>query len=133
MRYATCHPDRKYRAKGLCNNCYCKDWLDRGDNRAKHAITTQKNYYRYREEMFDALGHVCACCKEADKVFLSLHHVEGNGNQHRLEVGGAKEANFAALLAARREGWPKNKYAVLCMNCQFGERQPGGCPHKRVN
>lgn len=27
QRMATCHPDRPYRAKGLCNSCYVAKWL----------------------------------------------------------------------------------------------------------
>ena len=44
LRFATCHPDRKHKAKGLCLQCY---------TRVKH-----RNYYRahpyiYRDRRFD--------------------------------------------------------------------------------
>jgi hypothetical protein len=130
MRFAECHPDRKHQAKGLCNPCYTKQLL-KGDYGEIHKQQVRANYDRYREDMFNALGHTCACCGEPEKVFLSLEHLKQNGNEHRRRVGGNKCSTFSALLDARKHGFPKDEYGVLCMNCQRGTLLPEGCPHKR--
>lgn len=127
MRFATCHPDRKYRAKGLCGACYTKHMLGKGNNRERLKVWNRANYYRYREDMFKALGHFCSCCGETEKVFLTLEHKNGGGSQHRKEFG----SGFGALLDARKQGFPQDKYTVLCMNCQRGVLRPEGCPHQR--
>ena len=31
---------------------------------------------------------------------------------------------------ARRDGWDKSKWDLLCMNCNFAKGHYGGCPHK---
>ena len=31
---------------------------------------------------------------------------------------------------AKREGWPKDKYELLCMSCNFASGQYGECPHR---
>ena len=78
-----------------------------------------------RQEMFAALGQICSCCGEAEKLFLGLEHVNGGGRGHRKTGGGTY------LLSVKREGWPKEKYAVLCHNCNLGKHLNGGiCPHQ---
>src|SRR6267142_3126504 len=131
MRMATCHPELKHHAKDLCGACYSKHLLDTG-YREKHQQQVRAFYDKVRQEMYDALGDFCSCCKETEKVFLSLQHIKNNGAEHRRRVGGRQESTYSALLDARRQGFPKEEYTVYCMNCQRGALQPGGCPHKRA-
>lgn len=38
---------------------------------------------------------------------------------------------FASL---KKAGWPKDRYQLLCANCNFGKMMNGGaCPHKTTN
>lgn len=57
----------------------------------------------------------CASCGFTDIRALSIHHVNGGGNQDRQEIshGGW---NFYEML--KKAGWPEG-YRVLCINCQF--------------
>ena len=41
MRFATCHPDRKHRSRGLCSACYHKFWI-----RTPRGIQTRKRVQR---------------------------------------------------------------------------------------
>jgi len=79
----------------------------------------------FKAEMIAAYGGKCACCGETEPVFLSLEHVNGGGYQER-KVGGA----MGVWRRLRAEGWPKDGYRILCMNCQFGTKLGRTCPHK---
>ena len=43
VKHATCHPDRKHKAKGLCWPCYDKAWNEANPERkASHGIAWHK-------------------------------------------------------------------------------------------
>ena len=74
-------------------------------------------------------GAVCSCvnCPERENPrieFLTIDHIAGGGNQHRKVVGSG--SSFYAWL--RNNKYPQG-YQVLCMNCNWGRRLTGVCPH----
>lgn len=82
---------------------------------------------RLRTEMFAAYGSRCKCCGEREPLFLQLDHVENDGH---LDRKAHKTSNklFAHL---KRQGWPQDRYQLLCANCNFGKLMNGGvCPHQ---
>lgn len=80
---------------------------------------------RLKAETFTAYGGaICACCGEKELGFLTLDHIHGGGKQHRLREG-ARIYN-----SLKRNKWPSG-YQVLCMNCNWGRRLTGTCPHKK--
>jgi hypothetical protein len=82
---------------------------------------------RLKVEMFEALGFSCACCGENNPLFLSLDHkIEGDGPEQRKRYDTPQQL----IRAARREGWPKDKYQVLCYNCNCAKGFFGVCPHQ---
>jgi len=102
----------------------------------------RKNYHKYRDkvveyhrirhaqlrnEVLEVYGKRCVCCGETAAPFLTLEHKNGSGNTHRKLVG--KSGVYADL---KRRGWPKNDYAILCMNCNWATRNGEVCPHKQV-
>jgi len=72
-----------------------------------------------------ALGNICACCGESTPEFLTLDHIHGGGTKHR-RVAGGNQSVYREVLA---EGIPKEKYRLLCMNCNFAFGHWGKCPH----
>ena len=79
-----------------------------------------------REEMLNVFGNRCACCGEDRKPFLTLDHIGGGGLAHRKSVGNAA---WAVLNSVKKLGWPKDKFRILCMNCNFATRSGRECPH----
>lgn len=75
--------------------------------------------------MMDALGWECECCGENNPYFLTLDHVNNNGSEHREKYN---EQQIYRL--ARREGFDRNKWQCLCMNCNFAKGHFGKCPHE---
>lgn len=75
--------------------------------------------------MVTAYGGRCECCGETEMAFLSLDHINGGGHRERLALG-----NSGLFRKLRSEGWPRDGFRLLCMNCQFGTLNGRTCPHQ---
>lgn len=134
--------------EGLCRGCggtsgsrkpkegyrLCDVCLERKRNhyyRNRQAKKDRQKEYRERlkDEVFSAYGgSVCSCCGEAHKEFLTIDHINGDGADHRREIG---KSTYKLLLWLKKSGYPKG-FHVLCMNCNFSYGMKGYCPHKGV-
>ena len=87
-------------------------------------------YFRLQHQCIMAYGgYRCACCGEAEPMFLTIDHVENNGSQHRKELGTLGGAKFYLWLIANH--FPRG-FQVLCSNCNHGRHRNGGiCPHEQ--
>ena len=81
---------------------------------------------KLKMKWIQAYGGHCVCCGEFRRQFLTVQHIHGGGTVHREQVGWGN--NFLRYLQAA--GWPKDKYTIYCMNCNFAERHGERCPHK---
>lgn len=92
----------------------------------------RKNQTAYRlkikRTVFDHYGNECRCCGETNPFFLSIDHVNNDGN---LEKKNGKRPGGRMLYGKIiSENFPIT-YQVLCMNCNFGKSKNGGiCPHE---
>lgn len=100
--------------KRHCTDCY-----------EKHKQSAKKQYDELKDEVYVAYGgYRCVCCGETEAVFLSIDHIDQNGETHRKEIG------------SRIYRWLKTNnfpygFQVLCMNCQWGRMRCNGvCPHQ---
>ncbi len=84
--------------------------------------------------MLDAYGNSCACCGETEQEFLQLDHIHGGGRAHLRELirNGKGGAGVTLYRAVRFEGYPKDKYRLLCSNCNFVRKNGRSCPHERA-
>ncbi len=113
--------------RGVCNRCYNEGQRQRfsGAYKAQHKVVQKKYKDRIRKEFQDAYGNKCACCGENTPEFLELDHINGGGRQHRL-----KEKRDLYQVA-KLEGYPKDKYRLLCSNCNHSLGTKGYCPHQK--
>ncbi|UOF80565.1 icea protein [Caudoviricetes sp.] len=83
---------------------------------------------RRKAEVFKHYGAVCACCGEQQVLFLSVDHINNDGNSHVTSTG--KRINGVYLYSQIvSQGYP-DTYQILCMNCNWGKRMNKGvCPH----
>lgn len=105
-----------------------KLWVIRNRERSRLIGRTNAKAGRARLklEFIEAYGGRCACCGESNPVFLTLEHLNGGGTVHH-----DKRGTSGMLRDIRREGFPKDRYAVLCYNCNCGKAKNGGvCPHQ---
>lgn len=99
--------------------------------RARWSVSAKARQARIKDATFIAYGGwKCACCGELERKFLTLDHINGGGNRHRIEIGGRKDsAGLPTYLNLYKRGFPPG-FQVLCMNCNFGKRMNNGeCPH----
>lgn len=78
-----------------------------------------------RQKVFDHYGWACVCCGESHPEFLTIDHINNDGNAHRARVG---SANIYKSIV--REQFPDD-LQTLCWNCNEGKRIYGECPHQR--
>jgi hypothetical protein len=84
-----------------------------------------KNHQKVRLEVlcyYSGNPPKCQCCGENHLEFLSIDHVNNDGNVQRKIVKG----NMLAWL--KRHNFPKG-YQVLCHNCNMAKGFYGQCPH----
>ena len=138
---------RAYREK---NRERIKEWFRahyRGENepRRRKRASALNNYYRNRElllarskaanitnkiAVMNAYGNGhCKCCGESQIEFLSLDHVFNDGGKIRKMDGGHTGGRLYRRL--KRDGFPnKDRFQVLCHNCNMAKAHHGTCPHE---
>ncbi len=122
---------RLKRAEWVKNNqermrAYQRNWYDK--NRDKHLKSGRECLLRLRKEMLTAYGLKCMCCGESEPKFLSLDHINGQGNAHRREVGRGHQL----MRWLKQRGWPTDNYQLLCHNCNQAKGAYGSCPHTQT-
>jgi hypothetical protein len=81
-----------------------------------------------RTEVLLAYGHACDCCADAAREFLAVDHIGGGGNQHRKRERLTSSRKFYGWL--KRQGFPRDRFRLLCHNCNFAIGLYGYCPHQ---
>lgn len=98
------------------------------EGRARHqrqlAYVRQRAKSR-RRQVIRHYGGMCDCCSEDRFEFLALDHINGGGEQHRLEVGSG--AHMISWIIANN--YPPI-FRVLCHNCNQAIGYYGRCPHE---
>ncbi len=132
-----------------CKNChreYERNWnknnIDKKrelNKKSAHKLRRTRrdyinNYQRVlraknKEIVLERYGKECACCGEINQGFLTMDYINNNGYKHRKKLGGGGSILYAWLIRNKFPGG----YQTLCMNCNFGKRITGVCPHKEIN
>lgn len=107
------------RVRANANNYYA-------DNK-KDIIEKRRIFDRaLKQEIVNVYGGKCECCGETIIEFLTIDHKKGDGAAHRREIGGKGRKLYAAI---KKEGFPKDRYRLLCLNCNITLGFYGYCPH----
>lgn len=121
------------RAQGLCISCgrkndtggvNCQSCADKANSLAK------KFNQQVKQQVVVAYGGKCACCQEKQLEFLTIDHIDGNGRQHRREIGVSGGSAFYRWL--KKNNYPDG-FRVLCYNCNCAIGHWGYCPHEPRN
>lgn len=132
------HTSERFVTNGGCVTC-SRDRFQK--NRKKYPSYARGNKYNskrsisaYRASRLEAvrlLGNKCGCCKEDEKSFLCIDHINGGGNQHRKMTRKDRIGKWICeqinINGARRV---KEHFRVLCANCNQAHALLGYCPHK---
>lgn len=120
-----------------CKACFRAKTADWRANNAtpewkrKGLLQKKDSNRRLKDAVFGAYGgYRCACCGETERAFLSIDHVKNDGAKMRREVLGSRLASGSRTYRwLKQHNFPAG-YQVLCMNCQWGKRLTGVCPHQ---
>lgn len=107
-----------------------KEWRksQRETGQAKSPLYSRMGRIRLKAEVILAMGGKCACCDETEQEFLTVDHVNENGNVHRRNVtlGGGW-----SWRVAKASGYSSD-YQLLCFNCNLSKAYGKGvCSHSR--
>lgn len=118
---------KKVGVEGICFKCGNlaeRRWC--ADCHAQRQQRRRELDYQVRIRVLEAYGNVCECCGEAHPNFLSIDHIYGRADDHPAKLSGGAMTRWIA-----RQGFPKDKYRLLCHNCNHGRYINGGtCPHE---
>jgi len=114
-------------AQKMCKTCYDRFYYKNMPDEKKKEISSRSAIGNkvLRNLVLDKLGSKCQCCGEDRREFLTIDHVQGGGCAHRRACGGS----IQVYRRIRDEGYPRNKYQVLCWNCNASMGHLGYCPH----
>lgn len=88
---------------------------------------SQKKYARdIRKNLIKAYGGCCVCCGEYRQAFLTIDHIFRDGKIDRQNIG----SGYVFYRHLEKLGYPKDRYRLLCMNCNFVQRYGAPCPHE---
>lgn len=90
-----------------------------------HRALNRRKYAEYRDLVFKAYGEKCYCCGESHWEFLTIDHIHGDGKIDREKHGN----RFYRVIA--EAGFPKDRFRLACMNCNWVMRKGAICPHQR--
>jgi hypothetical protein len=93
-------------------------------------IADAKEYRRLMKRcVIEHYGNKCACCGEDNIAFLTIDHIEGNGNTHRKKIRKSSGIGFYCWL--KQNDFPDG-FQTLCFNCNIARYKNGGiCPHQQ--
>jgi len=95
-------------------------------HKAKNDERERLRYANMRVRVLGVYGNKCACCGEAEPLFLELDHVLNDGNSHRKNIG---SGSLSLVRWVIENDYPKS-IQLLCSNCNKGKvRNDGVCPH----
>lgn len=116
---------KKKVASGKCPNC--TRFLDSELKVCSVCYSSVNNYQtKLREKVIQAYGGKCTCCSESIIDFLCIDHIYLDGKVERKTVKG-NQALYRKLI---KENYPKDRYRILCFNCNMVSYRYGGiCPH----
>jgi hypothetical protein len=112
----------------ICRDCY---WKRRNRCYWKGNVTHKSEYRELKIEMIQAYGSQCLCCGENNIEFLCIDHIYADRSQER--TNGAKNRSRTGgdlYRYLKKLGWPKDRYRLLCHNCNFSLAAYGYCPHQ---
>ncbi len=103
------------------------------ENRERANAIARKHNQKVKAEAIKEYGGRCACCGETEPKFLSVDHIYNDGAQERRETskGGRGYGSAGSIWRyLRQRGYPKDRYQLLCFNCNCAKGFYGQCPHQ---
>ena len=105
-------------------------YKDRQSKEAKESAKRSNQKFRIKVKIavFEHYGNKCNCCGETTPKFLTIDHINNDGNRHRKLTGRDTGSGMYTWIVSNN--FPEY-LQILCWNCNCGKSQNNGiCPHK---
>lgn len=125
-----CAECRRFRLNG--EPCVCSG-IRKKDPKVREACRLRDVRLRLEAkiEAFTRYGGCsCACCGEKHIEFLEIDHIQNDGAEHRMRLGGKNFVGLRFYKWLKRNAYPDG-FQVLCGNCNSAKGRYGECPHER--
>ena len=100
-------------------------WLKKNHStpryRRLHRIRLRRHWTKHRKRVVELLGGECRRCRFTDFRCLQVDHVRGGGNKEARRFG--RHAIWSRIV---RWGSGRNRYQLLCSNCNWFKRYERG-------
>lgn len=63
----------------------------------------------------------CVCCGESHIEFLTIDHINGDGNKQRMEIAGNRRFSGSVFYQWLKSNNYPEGYQILCSNCNMGK------------
>jgi len=115
--------DRRYRAKDPARSREqtrqsVARWREANREAAREA--NRRWQAELRQAVFDHYGWACVCCAATDR--LTIDHVNGDGAEHRAQVGGTWQI-YRWIIA---NGFPEG-FQTMCLPCNVSKKRGTHC------
>lgn len=127
-RLAKVKSDWYQKNKDYCNTQNKEYRLSHKEELASYFLECAR---KLKWEVIEKLGGECACCGEKRLEFLTVDHINGDGSEHRRSLASPNGKTSQGMIYKdiKKQGYPKDKFRVLCSNCNFSIGVWGYCPH----
>jgi hypothetical protein len=109
----------------LCGSCNLKKEIER--RRARGSQTWERNQLA-KMDVLNRYGAVCICCSESDPDKLVMDHINSGGSKEKKSY---PSRNVYLFLKGKEPD--RNKFQVLCQNCNQAKAFLGQCSHIKKN
>ena len=120
--------NKKHASKGYCKSHYLKYVIGYTELYKRRKIRATM----IRTKLLDKFGYKCRCCGESQIDFLCIDHINNDGNIHRKNQTTGKRFDYLKIWKDILKNGDDSNFQVLCMNCNWGKRLTGICPHKDI-
>lgn len=92
-----------------------------------HAAVNRLHKLNLRRRVIEAYGSKCVCCGETRIEFLTVDHTKTDG---AADARLGRRGGYTLYSWLLRNGCPKDRYRLLCWNCNCARGVFGWCPHE---
>jgi hypothetical protein len=123
---------KRFVAEGKCR---CGRDKTHGTRCEVCVVKQRESRHRLRLEMIQAYGGKCQCpggCDIVQPEFLAIDHIFNDGRNHRREIGAGQISAIQLFRWLRDRGYPKDRFRLLCHNCNAARQHFGKCAHEEA-